>query len=101
LARPERRRRAWLAGQWHYLEHDWTATEGSYAFEPPGEVHTLVVDEGVDEMITWFHVTGGLIYVDPDGHPIGYEDVHTRLDATRRHYEAVGLGADYVDQYVR
>ena len=26
-----------IKGKWHYLEHDWMATEGSYVFEPPGE----------------------------------------------------------------
>src|SRR4051812_28545594 len=24
-----------LRGKWHYLEHDWIATAGDYAFEPP------------------------------------------------------------------
>ncbi|MGB0252355.1 MAG: cupin domain-containing protein [Paracoccaceae bacterium] len=43
-----------IKGKWHYLEHDWVATEGSYVFEPPGETHTLVVPEGVDEMIIFF-----------------------------------------------
>jgi hypothetical protein len=37
-----------LKGRWRYLEHDWVAYEGSYAFEPPGETHTLIVDEGVE-----------------------------------------------------
>lgn len=40
-----------LKGKWSYLEHDWTAEAGSYVFEPPGEIHTLVVPEGVDEMV--------------------------------------------------
>ena len=31
-----------LKGRWHYLEHDWAASEGGYVFEPPGETHTLV-----------------------------------------------------------
>ena len=31
-----------LRGSWHYLEHGWIATEGSYVFEPRGETHTLV-----------------------------------------------------------
>src|SRR5258707_9667381 len=26
-----------LRGRWRYLEHDWVATPGDYAFEPPGE----------------------------------------------------------------
>jgi len=57
-----------LKGSWHYLEHDWTATEGSYVYEAPGETHTLVVDADVPEMITLFQVNGAMIYVDPEGH---------------------------------
>jgi len=26
--------------------------------EPPGDIHTLEVPDGVDEMVTMFHVTG-------------------------------------------
>jgi len=90
-----------IKGKWHYLEHDWVATEGSYVFEPPGETHTLVVPEGVDEMITFFQVNGVMIYVDPMGETLGYEDVFTKIDMCKRHYEAVGLGADYVEWYIR
>jgi len=90
-----------LAGRWHYLEHDWTATEGSYAFEPPGEVHTLIVPDDVSEMITLFFVTGALIYVDPEGNATGYEDVFTKLDAARAHYESVGLGAQTAERCIR
>jgi 2,4'-dihydroxyacetophenone dioxygenase len=90
-----------LRGRWHYLEHDWEAVEGGYAFEPPGEVHTLVVPDGVDEMVTLFHVTGSLVYVDPDGRATGYEDVFTKLDLARRHYEEVGLGAAFADTFCR
>lgn len=90
-----------LRGRWHYLEHDWTAEQGGYAFEPPGETHTLVVPDGVAEMITLFHVTGSYVYVDPQGAAHGYEDVFTKLEAARRHYAAIGLGADHVEQFVR
>ncbi len=90
-----------LRGTWRYLEHDWVANAGDYAFEPPGETHTLVVPEGVAEMATLFHVTGGYTYVDPYGKALGYEDVFTKLAAARRHYEAVGLGAAYADRYLR
>lgn len=90
-----------IKGCWHYLEHDWEATEGSYAFEPPGETHTLVVDEGVEEMITLFNVQGCMYYVDPWGANVGYEDVFTKIDMCRKYYEEVGLGADYVDQFIR
>ena len=90
-----------LRGRWHYLEHDWIAEEGSFIMEPPGETHTLVVPEGCDEMVTLFSVTGALVYVDPDGAATGYDDVFTRLERTRAHYEAVGLGAAYADRFVR
>ena len=54
-----------LKGRWHYLEHDWIAEEGSYVFEPPGETHTLVVPDDVDEMITYFQVNGVSIMSTP------------------------------------
>tara|TARA_R110000751_G_scaffold8822_2_gene33975 strand:- start:55417 stop:55962 length:546 start_codon:yes stop_codon:yes gene_type:complete len=90
-----------IKGSWRYLEHDWVATEGSYVFEPPGETHTLVVDENVDEMITWFLVNGAMLYVGPDGELTGYSDVFQRIDMCREHYIKVGLGADYVKQFIR
>jgi len=90
-----------LKGRWHYLEHDWVAEEGGYVYEPPGETHTLVVPEGVEEMITFFQVNGVMLYVDPYGKTMGFEDVFTKIDMCRKHYEAVGLGADYVDQFIR
>lgn len=79
-----------LRGRWRYLEHDWEAVPGAYVFEPPGETHTLVVPEDVEEMVTLFHVTGGYVYVDPQGQAEGYEDVFTKLDAARRHFAATG-----------
>ena len=80
IAIPGRSTPSRFAVRWHYLEHDWIATEGSYAFEPPGETHTLVIPEDVPEMITLFHVTGGYVYVDPQGVALGYEDVFTKLE---------------------
>jgi 2,4'-dihydroxyacetophenone dioxygenase len=77
------------------------ATEGSYAFELPGETHTLVIPEDVPDMITLFHVTGGYVYVDPQGAALGYEDVFTKLEYARKHYEAIGLGADFASRYIR
>jgi 2,4'-dihydroxyacetophenone dioxygenase len=65
-----------IRGGWHYLEHDWWAEEGTYSFELPGDIHTLEVPDGVAEMRTLFHVT-------------------------RRHFEAVGLGADSVERFIR
>jgi 2,4'-dihydroxyacetophenone dioxygenase len=90
-----------LKGEWRYLEHDWVATEGGYVYEAPGETHTLVVDPHVAEMITLFQVNGAMIYVDPDGRATGYDDVFTRIDRCRAHYAGNGLGADYVDRFIR
>lgn len=88
--------------------------------EPPGETHTLEVPEGVNEMYTLFHVTGAYVYVDPHGKAEKIEDVFTKLEVSgsvsvrrvivgmliplqmaRTHFEKVGLGADYVNQFIR
>ena len=90
-----------IRGRWKYLEHDWIAEEGSFVFEPPGEVHTLTVPDDCDEMITFFSIAGAMIYVDAQGRQTGYEDVFTKIDMCRAHYRDVGLGADYVDRFVR
>ncbi|MFQ6023633.1 MAG: 2,4'-dihydroxyacetophenone dioxygenase family protein [Acidiferrobacterales bacterium] len=90
-----------IKGSWRYLEHDWIATEGSYVFEPPGEVHTLVVDDSVEEMITFFNVSGCMYYVDDKGRSTGFEDVFSKIDMCRSHYAEVDLGAEYVEQYIR
>ena len=90
-----------IKGRWHYLEHDWVAETGSFVFEPPGEIHTLPVPENTTEMITFFNISGAMIYLDDDGNQIGYEDVFTKIDMCRDHYASIGLGADYVDQFIR
>ena len=90
-----------LKGRWHYLEHEWTAEQGSYVFEPPGETHTLVVPDDVSEMITYFQVNGVMCYVDPWGEVLGYEDVFTKIELCRKHFEEVGLGTDYVETFIR
>lgn len=89
-----------LTGKWHYYEHPWVAEAGHFVYEPPGEIHTLAVPEDCDEMITFFNISGAMIYVDEAGHQIGYEDVYTKIDMCRAHYATNGLGADFVDQFV-
>jgi 2,4'-dihydroxyacetophenone dioxygenase len=42
-----------------------------------------------------------MIYLDDEGRQNGYEDVFTKIDMCREHYAACGLGADYIDQFVR
>lgn len=60
-----------------------------------------MVDEDVDEMITWFLVNGAMIYVDEEGKQVGFTDVYERIDLCRKHYISSGLGADYVNQFIR
>jgi 2,4'-dihydroxyacetophenone dioxygenase len=90
-----------LKGSWFYLEHDWVAQAGSYVFEPPGETHTLTVPDDCSEMVTLFTVHGALMYVDPEGNSLGYDDVFTRIEKYRAHFEAVGLGGDFVKKFMR
>ena len=96
-----------LKGSWGYKEHEWNAKPGTYVFEPPGETHTLVVDEDCEEMITMFHVTGTLLYVgegegENDGDEIiGFDDVFSKLEKAKKWYKECGLGEDYVQQFVR
>ncbi|HEX3815079.1 MAG TPA: 2,4'-dihydroxyacetophenone dioxygenase family protein [Mycobacteriales bacterium] len=90
-----------IKGKWHYYEHEWMAQEGSFVYEPPGEIHTLAVPEDCDEMITFFNISGAMIYLDDNNELIGYEDVFTKIDMARAHYAKNGLGADYLDQLVR
>ena len=90
-----------ISGSWRYLEHDWVATAGTYVYEPPGDVHTLVTEDASQEMITLFHISGALIYLDEDGHTTGFDDVHTKIEMCSRHCQEVGLGAEFVEQFVR
>ena len=89
-----------LDGKWRYLERDWVATAGSYLYEPPGDVHTLVVDEG-DTMITLFHNSGALMFCDEDGTTTGTTYVFDRIESARDHYTAVCVGEDNVKRFIR
>lgn len=90
-----------ISGKWGYLEHDWTATAGDFIFESPGEGHTLVAYDHPDPMKVFFQVTGPLIWLDENGEPDGFFDVHTYIQMCRDHYEKVGLGAGYIDSLFR
>ena len=78
-----------------------SAEAGSFVFETPGEAHTLVAYEHEDQMRAFFVVTGPLIWLDEDGNSTGHFDVHDYLALCRKHYEANGIGAAYVDSLIR
>ena len=91
-----------IKGRWHYLEHDWVAEPGALRVRAAGrDAHPRRAGgrDGDDHLL---HTsTRRMIYVDPWGETTGYEDVFTKIDMCRKHYEEVGLGADYVDQFIR
>ena len=89
-----------LKGQWRYLEHSWIATPGSYVMEPPGEIHTLTCDND-DEMQTAFIIQGPTLYLDEQDKVTLIEDNFHLIETARNHYIKVGLGADFVKQFIR
>jgi 2,4'-dihydroxyacetophenone dioxygenase len=41
------------------------------------------------------------VYVDQQGGAMGYDDVFSRLENTRRHYESTGVDSDYLETLIR
>lgn len=68
-----------IQGQWRYLEREWEARVGTFIYEPPGDIHTLVV-EGNEEMQTLFILEGVIQYLDDDDNIIYQDDVFSKLD---------------------
>lgn len=89
-----------LSGSWHYLEHNWVGEKGAYVFEPAGEAHTLVCNDG-EEMTTLFFINGPIIYLKDDDSVSFIDDNRSLIDRARVHYAKVGLGAGFVDRLFR
>lgn len=68
-----------IEGSWRYLERDWVARPGTLVYEPPGDIHTLVVDEGVERMITLFILEGTIQYIDDNDNLLYQDDVFSKL----------------------
>lgn len=87
-----------LQGSWHYLEHDWRAHPGSFVYEPPGDVHTLIADvEGDTPMLTLFTIHGPIEYVDEHGQLVRVETAETKLQRYRDHCQSAGIEARELD----
>lgn len=71
-----------LQGEWRYLERDWVAKPGTFVYEPPGDIHTLVVD-GLEEMITLFILEGTVQYLDDNDEILYQDDVFRKLKIYR------------------
>jgi quercetin dioxygenase-like cupin family protein len=71
-----------IEGRWRYLERTWEAKPGTLIWEPPGDIHTLVVDNA-PHTVTLFAVEGVIQYLDDDDHVYYQDDVFTKLDRYR------------------
>lgn len=60
-----------------------------------------LVNEDCDEMITLFHNTEALLYCDENGNTIGSTDVFDRIEVARKHFIKVGLGENFIEQFIR
>jgi quercetin dioxygenase-like cupin family protein len=67
-----------IQGTWRYLERNWVAKPGTFVYEPPGDIHTLVVD-GEEDMITLFLLDGSVQYLDDEDRMIYQDDVFSKL----------------------
>ena len=68
-----------IQGSWHYAEREWVARPGTFVYEPPGDIHTLIVD-AAEEMITLFILEGVIQYLDNNDNLIYQDDVFTKLE---------------------
>ncbi len=81
-----------VQGTWHYQERDWVARAGTFVYEPPGDIHTLIVDGAEnEEMITLFLLEGVIQYLDDDDNLIYQDDVFTKMDRYLKFCEAQGI----------
>ena len=81
-----------ISGSWHYLERDWVGRPGTFVYEPPGDIHTLVVD-GAEEMQTLFMLEGVIQYLDDDDNIISQDDVFTKMERYLSFCEREGIAA--------
>lgn len=70
-----------LQGTWGYSGRTWKARPGTFIFEPPGDIHTLVSDE--EEVIILFILGGALQYFDEDDNVTGQDDIYTVIHKYR------------------
>lgn len=70
-----------IQGRWRYKERDWLARPGTFIFEPPGDIHTLITED--EEVITLFILGGTLQYFDEENRIIGQDDIYTVLKKYR------------------
>lgn len=82
-----------LEGSWRYLERDWVARPGTLVYEPPGDIHTLVVDEEAGGMTTLFMLEGVIQYLDDDDNLLYQDDVFSKLERYLEYCREQGIEA--------
>jgi quercetin dioxygenase-like cupin family protein len=79
-----------VEGRWRYLERSWEAKPGTLIWEPPGDIHTLVVDNA-PYTITLFAVEGVIQYLDDQDRVTYQDDVFTKLERYRKYCRENGI----------
>ena len=80
-----------MEGQWRYLEREWVARPGSFIYEPPGDIHTLVVDGDAGMMVTLFILEGVVQYLDDDDLIVSQDDAFAKLQRYLAHCRQEGI----------
>lgn len=78
-----------IQGQWRYEGRNWIAKPGTFIFEPPGDIHTLITED--EEVITLFILGGTLQYFDNNNSVIGQDDIYTVLKKYRDYCNEMGI----------
>ena len=74
-----------IQGSWRYLERDWVAWPVTFVHEAPGDMHTLVLEEGNEEMQTLFILEGVVQYLDDNDTVVSQDEVFSKLERYLRH----------------
>lgn len=76
-----------IQGQWRYEGRNWIAKPGTFIFEPPGDIHSLITED--EEVITLF--IGSLQYFDANNRVIGQDDIYTVLKKYKDYCNEKGI----------
>lgn len=78
-----------IQGQWRYEGRNWIAKPGTFIFEPPGDIHTLITED--EEVITLFILGGSLQYFDNNDSIVGQDDIYTVLKKYKDYCKRIGI----------
>lgn len=80
-----------IRGSWRYLEREWVARPGTFVYEPPGDIHTLVLEDGNEEMVTLFILEGVVQYLDDEDNILYQDDVFSKMERYLRYCREQGI----------